>query len=707
MGSGIAAHLANLGFDVTLLDLTQASVESGFERARQARPPHFYVKETASNVRLGSIEHNLDWIAEADWVCEAIIERLDAKQSLFEAIEPHLRPDAMISTNTSGIEIALLAEGRSESFRERFMGTHFFNPPRYLKLLELIPNPDTLPPAVEAMTRFLEDRVGRRVVLAKDTPGFIANRFGMWSMFHAIHTAEKLDLSIEQVDAITGPFLGRPKSGSFRLNDLVGLDIMQDIGQNLVNRCPNDPHCGNFRSPRSMVTLLERGWIGEKSGQGYYRREGREFVALDFRTLAYRQRQDPDMSTLGPIMKLPLGERVRQALEMRNEIGEFLRNHLLPVLRYADYLAPEISYSVQDFDRVMKWGFGWEMGPFEMIDAIGHDVVGVRDEPYYRNAEVRGFDGAYISLPDEPQYKTVQDFEVIEVRDGFNVRDLGDGVSALCLTTKMGTINPSMIKDMIDLLKGDSIRRFVLTSEGRSYSAGFDLSFFIDRLNEGNVGAIDEALINLQTLGLMLAERPGVAAVYGHCLGAGLELAMNCSIVAAHPETQIGLPEAKVGLLPGGGGTALMRLRNQSSARTLADTALMLTLGTIASGPDEARRMGYLRGTDMTVYHPDRLITEAKELALTVQAEERPEWTKPEGPLVGMIDRLQEERKARGELSDHDELIGDKIKAVFAKTSSFDEALARERQEFLELCLRALTVARIRHMLDHGKPLRN
>ncbi|MBC8065487.1 MAG: 3-hydroxyacyl-CoA dehydrogenase, partial [Chlorobia bacterium] len=368
MGAGIAAHLANLGFRVSLLDVNRESATEGLARARAAKPPHFFVSERAHEIEVAGLRDGSDLIANADWVCEAIVEKLDIKRRLFSDIQGMVRADAMVSTNTSGLQIELLAEGMSESFRRRFMGTHFFNPPRYLKLLELIPTHDTDPIAIQAMTKFLEDRVARRVVLAKDTPGFIANRYGMWAMFHAIHIAEKLHLTIEQVDAITGPFLGRPRSGSFRLNDIVGLDIMKDIGANLIERCPSDPHMANYETPKSMEMLIAKGWIGDKVRQGYYRKEGKELLALNLQTFAYSQREEPDLPSLVELGRLPLGERVSKALESRDEVGEYLRHHLIPVLKYADYLKAEISHSVQDFDRVMMWGFGWQMGPFALID---------------------------------------------------------------------------------------------------------------------------------------------------------------------------------------------------------------------------------------------------------------------------------------------------------------------------------------------------
>ena len=708
MGSGIACHLANIGFDVSLLDLTAESVHEAFEKAKVARPPHLYVPETADRIRLGSIRDNLDWAAEADWVCEAIVEKMDAKRELFQRLDGLISPHAMITTNTSGLQIGLLAQGFSETFRSRFMGTHFFNPPRYLKLLELIPTDATDPEAVEAMTRFLEERVARRVVAAKDTPGFIANRFGMWAMIHAIHIAERLRLTVEQVDAITGPFLGRPRSASFRLNDIVGLDIMQDIAQNLYERCPSDPHRVWLETPRSMTTLLSRGWIGDKAGQGYYRKEGRELVALDLNTFSYRMKQDVEFTTLTALSKQPLGQRVSAALDLRDEAGEFLRHHLIPVLQYAHYLKEEISHNVLDFDRVMMWGFGWEQGPFAMIDSIGHERLGLPEGNFYRSGEVRDFSGVYVSVPQELDYRGVKDYPVIESRPEFNIRDLGDGISAICLTTKMGKLTPSLTGDLYTLFETRNFGRFVLTSEARSFCVGFDLEFFLAKALEEDYASIESTLVTLQNLTKLLNELPCVAAVFGHCLGGGMELAMSCSAVAVHAEAQLGLPEAKVGVIPAAGGTSMMRLRAQGGGiKALADLSIQLTMGQVSVNADDARKLGYLRSSDLTVYHPDRLITEAKALARQVDPVPLAPWIPTLGPLAGMIDRAQEERKARGEMSDYDETIGDKIKSIFSKSSSFEEALDRERGAFIDLIKHALTHARIKHMLESGKPLRN
>lgn len=706
MGSGIAAHLANIGFDVVLLDLTEQSVQDAFERARVARPPHFYVPQTANAIKLGSIADLEKYVPEADWVCEAIIEKMDAKRELFARLEPLLRADAMVSTNTSGLQIGLLAEGRGEDFRRRFLGTHFFNPPRYLKLLELVPTPDTSPEVVRDMTRFLEYEVARRVVVAKDTPGFIANRFGMWAMIQAVHVAERLHLSVEQVDAITGPFLGRPRSASFRLNDIVGLDIMRDIAQNLYERCPDDPYRENLRLPQSMQALLERGWIGEKAGQGYYRREGKELVVLDFQTMAYRDKRDVSLPALEALAKEPLGKRVAAALEFKDEAGEFLREHLLPILRYADYLKAEISHSVQDFDRVMRWGFGWEMGPFEMIDAIGPERVGIAEGPFYRGHEMRSFDGAWVSKRLEPQFRRLDNYTILEEHEHFNVRDLGQGVLAIALKTKMGVVGPRSLEELIAYIENED-RPFVYTSEARSFSAGFDLKFLLEQCEAGDWEGVEAGLVSLQRLGRLLSQKSAVAAVFGHCLGGGFEMALGCPVIAAHPEAQIGLPEAKVGLIPAGGGCVRMRILHQHDAKNLVEIARNLMLGAVSTNADEARRLGYLRETDVTVYNPDLLITTARDLALQTMPRPEPEWKEMAGPVGGMIDRMQEEMKARGEISDYDETIGDKIKAVFAKPTSFEEALEAERTEFRDLLHHALTIARIKHMLEHGKPLRN
>lgn len=708
MGSGIAAHLANIGFDVTLLDLTEESVRAAFDRAKAAKPPHFHIPQNAQKVRLGSVADNLAWAAEADWVCEAIVEKADLKRDLFEKLDAMIPESSMISTNTSGLEICLLAEGRSNSFRRRFVGTHFFNPPRYLKLLELIPTDGSDPAAVAAISEFLEEKVARRVVPAKDTPGFIANRFGMWSMFHAIHVAEKLRLSIEQVDAICGPFLGRPRSAAFRLNDIVGLDIMADIAKNLIERCNHDPHTTELATPQSMADLLGRGHLGAKTNAGYYKKEGRELLAYEFQTQAYRQIQDVRIPSLEVNAKEPFGERIANVLEARDEAGEFLRMHLVPVLQYANYLKEEISHSVLDFDRVMQWGFAWQHGPFEMIDLIGPEKIGVHDGPFYRDGQMRTFAGTFVPLPAEPQYAPIKTFPVVDTGDGFQIRSLADGVHAISLTTKMGTVNPALIKSLGGYLQGKEHERFVLTGESSHFSLGFDLNVFAELIDAGDWDGIEAHLAELQNLTIQMSRCRIVAAIHGYCLGAGAELALGCAQVVVHPEAMFGLPESKVGLIPGGSGTArLANLAQSGGAKGVVDVCTRVSQGFTSSNGEEARAAGFLRATDVVCYHPDRVLFEAAQRAKSVEPTALPEWSIPVGPVAGMIDKEQDNLKAKGDFSSHDELIADKVKHVFTKPASFEDALKWERSGFVELCKQGLTLARIRHMLESSKPLRN
>jgi 3-hydroxyacyl-CoA dehydrogenase len=708
MGSGIAAHLANIGFQVTLLDLTQDSVRHAFDRAKVARPPHFFIKQTADAIRLGSIEENLEWVAEADWVCEAIVEKLDAKRELYAKIEPYLSDDALISTNTSGLEIRLLIEGRSDSFKRRFVGTHFFNPPRYLKLLELIDTPETDPALIPVITEFLEKRCARRVVRAKDTPGFIANRYGMWSMYHAIHVTEKLQLSLETVDTITGPFLGRPRSASFRLNDIVGLDIMEDIAQNQMARCPDDPFIKALKTPRSVAHLVEIGNIGDKKGKGYYDRIGKEFYTLDLQTYAYRPRIEPSIPAVEDVAKRPLGERIRSLLASHSEAGEFLRLYLIPAMRYADYLKKEVSYSVQDFDRVMQWGFGWEKGPFQMIDEIGAEHFLEKNVRYFEGAtQLKVDETGYEPIPEEPYFKLLTDFPIVETRGNLVLRDLGDGVTNIEYTTKLGSVSPAVVEDLHSLLDEKPDGRYVLSQPGKNYSVGFDLNFFLEAIEAQDWEKIDQALIRLQTLGEKLEQTKIVAAVHGYALGGGLELAMSCPQAITTSDALIGLPESRVGLIPGGRGTVLSRLWSQDGVHFLAERIMRLTEGSTGSNAVELKSIGAMREHTKICFHPDLLLYEAKQLALTVEPRERADWKTVSRAILGMVDEAQNKKKSEGLMTDYDEHIGDLLKNMMVKAESYEQAVEWERDRFLQLCKRPETKLRIEHMLRTGKPLRN
>ena len=708
MGSGIAAHLANIGFQVSLLDATDESVRTCFDRAKVARPPHFYIKQTADSVRLGSIDKNLDWVSEADWVCEAIVEKLDVKKSLFEKLDGKIPEDSLISTNTSGLELGLLLEGRSESFKQRFVGTHFFNPPRYLKLLELIDTPFTDPALLPAITEFLEKRVAKRVVRAKDTPGFIANRFGMWSMFQAVHVAEKLQLSVETVDEITGPFLGRPKSASFRLNDMVGLDIMTDIADNQFHRCPDDPFIGTLLAPKSITKLRALGHIGNKTGKGYYERVGKEFMVLDLQTDAYRPQFPPDLKTISENAKKPLGERVRIALQAKDDVGEFLRLYLLPTFRYADYLKNEISFSVSDFDNVMKWGFGWQMGPFEMIDAIGSDLVFGKEKAFYNESKQLAVDETgFVIIPSQPEYRTLSDYRIVDQQGSLTFRDLGDSVTSIELNTKMGVVTPQAVEDLHEFLDLGRSGPFVLANSSRAFSVGFDLTFFLDSIDRGDWSAIENSLARLQSLGMKLGKAPVVSAIHGYALGGGLELAMNCRKVVAAVDANIGLPESKVGLLPGGRGVTMMRMRTQQSPQMAKEAVVNLTEGYMATNAVEAKVHGYLTDGDEICFHPDLLITQAKEAALSAKARPDAEFRALAPHVNGLIEEATTSKFKDGTLTAYDEFLSSQLRFIFTKSTSIEDAERLERERFLLLCQRSETKARIAHMLEFGKPMKN
>lgn len=707
MGAGIAAHLHNLGFSVTLLDSSQQAVLDGLNRAKQAHPPAFFIPDRAGEIRLGNTLDHLEWAAECDWVCEAIIEKAEAKKHLYHRLDSVLGSSTFVTTNTSGLEIKMLAEDRSDRFRHKFVGAHFFNPPRYLKLLELIPTDETDRRHFEQLRKFFEDRVGRRVVVAKDTPGFIANRFGMWSIFHAVHTAEKLQLRVEQVDAITGKFLGRPSSATFRLCDIVGIDIMRDIAANLLARCPDDPYISALNSPDSLHGLLARHWIGQKTGQGFYRQESSEYLALEMTTFAYRPQREADLPSLLLLRDLPLGRRIAEALKLRDEVGEYLRLYLLPCLRYADWLKDKVSHSVEEFDRVMEWGFGWEMGPFRLLDAIGHEPFGIDPEPFYKTSKQRSFAGKYVALPKEPEFAPLSSYKIVGKGKNFVLRDLGEAVTAVCTTTKLGVVTPELVDELISLFESTKINRFVLTSESPSFSVGYDLNVFQSAITTHEFGRIQQALLHLSRLGALLERRQGVAALKGYALGGGFELALSCPHIVADAETKIGLPEAKVGLIPGGRGLALTRAYNQFTARRLCDVAESVIAGEISNNAEHARHLGYLRPTDVTSFHPDRLIFTARELALKAVPVVHPSWTLLEGPLAGMIDRMIEQNRHTGRFTEYDAALGQEVKQIYVRSGGFDEAVERERERFMALCHNPFTQARIRYMIEHNRPLRN
>lgn len=708
MGAGIAAHLANCGLHVTLIDLTLESAASGFDRALNVKPPHFMTTEVSTAVRLVGMESLEEAVQSAEWVCEAIVEKLDLKKSLFDRLSQCLLGSTLLSTNTSGLQLEMLAAGLPTHIRQRLVGVHFFNPPRYLKLIELISTPETSPEVISSFTQLLELQLGKRVVRAKDTPGFIANRFGMWSLFQAIHTAEKLGLTIEETDSITGPFIGRPRSGTFRLADVIGLDVMNDIAKNLQARCNHDPLTKALDLPDSMAALLERGWLGNKTGHGYYRKQGKDILCLDFSRLTYRPLLETKFSTIDSVRKAPLKERILAGLSANDQVGEFLREHLIPSLAYANSIRAEVSFSPIDFDRVMQWGFGWEVGPFEMIDLIGAEKCGINTKPFYEVSTMLNNDAAsYSPIPAEIEFLQLKDLQKLSSKSSLDLYDGGDPVNVIAIKTKMGSITPELCSEIRETLDEGPNKSFVLTSNQPAFSVGYDLKVFLRAIESGDFESIDENLISLQRLGELLAKRSVVTAISGYGLGGGLELAISSAKIVVHSEAKLGFPEARVGLLPGGRGTTLLRMRHQNLAKDAANAATLLTSGVIFENALQAKQAGILRETDQIEFNPDRILTLAIQIAKEGFTASQPVWKPIDGPLAGIIDQQLAQKKAKGEFSAHDVLIGEAIKQVFAKSSGYEDALEKERKGFLDLCHHALTLARIKAMLENGKPLRN
>ncbi len=710
MGAGIAAHLANLDFEVKLFDIDTKAAKKGLANMMAAKPAHLYAPDKAKNISCYSLIEDLNELSDADWICEAVFEKFEVKTDVYRRIAPYISSTCMFSTNTSGLEINLLAEKMPHDLKKRFMGVHFFNPPRYLKLIELIPTQFTSRIEIDKMTRFLEKKVGRRVVLAKDTPGFIANRFGMWSMYRAVELAENLMLSVEEVDYLTGPLIGRPKSASFRLNDIVGLDIMEDIAQNIISRCPKDPYIETFNNVKSIKALIEKGWIGNKKKAGYYKKRGEDLYYLDLKRIRYKSIEKPTHKDIQLLLKLTLKDRMPRLLEIDHRYGEFFKEYLTSSLKYANYLKEEISHSISDFDEIMQWGFGWEAGPFQMIDMIGPGKILASNKLFYQHQTILNFSGKYVPKTTKDDYKTIDEYPLIKKSLGFNIRELDSGVKAIALTSKMGVLNPDMCKRLREVLEVSPVGcKWVLCSESQAFSAGFNLEFFLTNAKEKKWSVINNGLKELQKLSMALQKKRVVAAVHGYCLGAGLEIASACHKILLHPEAKLGFPEINVGLLPAGAGTSRMRIWYQSDITKLKSIALQIIRGAITKNGYDGYGAGYIRKTDTILTHPDTLISEAiyHSLHSDYYDLDLKNWENFQKKEISNIKNDIEEVCEKEDISPYSIEISDKILQIFFDAHSWDEALSLERELFIQLLQNSKSIDRIYHMLRTGKYLNN
>jgi 3-hydroxyacyl-CoA dehydrogenase len=705
MGAQIAAHFANAGIPSLLLDVTREVAREGLERAKALKPDPFFTPTTHSLIRTGGIDDDLQAVAECDWILEAIVERLDAKQSLFARVETHRKPDAIVSSNTSGIPISALAEGRSNGFRQHFLGTHFFNPPRYLHLLEVIPTPDTDPSVVDAVVAFADRRLGKGVVVAKDTPNFIANRIGLFGVMQLFRALASGDYTIEEIDAITGPAIGRPKSATFRTMDIAGIDVLAHVSRNLAERLDSEADRSVFELPPLVVELVKRGWVGAKAGQGFYQKAADgEILTLDPSSMEYRPKQSVRLSALDAARSIEnVGERIRTLVGGKDKVGQLLRDTLVPTLEYAERVAPEIAHDRADIDNAIRWGFGWELGPFETLQYLRQDSA--RTTP-------------------------LRSKNVVKKNAGASLIDLGDGVLSVEFHSKMNAIGGDTIQMLQAGVKEASANfvALVVANDAVNFSAGANLMLLLLEAHEGNWDDVDMMIRAFQgaTMALKYADVPVIAAPAGLTLGGGCEIALHADRVHAAAEAYIGLVEVGVGLIPAGGGTKEMLARAMEAAPPTADPLPLVqrvfeTIGfakVSTSGPD-ARRLGYLRDVDDISMNRERLTEDAKALALS----RVPEYVRPQpraairvgGRSLFAALKLGIHLAWRGgRISEHDALIGRKLAWILAggdlphaATVTEQQLLDLEREAFLSLCGERKTQERIAHTLKTGKPLRN
>ncbi len=761
MGAAIAAQLVNAGVPTLLLDVPGpdpadrlAPARAGLERARKARPAAFMDADPAAQdalLTLGNTGDDLGQLAHVDWVVEAIIERPEAKHALWERVHAAAGPHTIFCSNSSGIPMHVQSEGRSADFKSRFLGAHFYNPPRWLYLLELIPTPDTSPEALETVRAFGDRVLGKGIVIAHDVPGFIGNRIGVYALLHAARTMEAMDLPPEVVDALTGPILGRPKSATLRTLDAVGLDVLAYISEDLTRALGGRE---DFSPPASLRALLDRGDRGEKSGRGYYQRvknpaDGSSTIlALNRQTMTYEDRR-ADLPELRDVARLKTpAERTRALLALPGPAGEFTRRTIYEMLRFAADRYPEVAANVADIDNALRWGFGWELGPFELIDALGLEQVagwiedtGAVVPPLLAEHRATG-QPFYPPAPAHPEPDPAGPLILKDLRrdpartlaanGAAALVDLGDGVLGLEFTSKANAVNAdvyALAERAKEVVNGRGLLGLVIGNQGRWFSAGADLGALLADCRAGDRDKVSAMIAGFQrmTTGLRAAPFPVVCAPFGMTLGGGCETMLYSDFVQADAELTTGLVEHNVGLMPSAGGTTEMLARFQ--AQTPADPFLaaerawdLITSRRVTTSAHEARRLGYLRATDAISLNKRRVLGDAKEALLALAANAAgytppPPRTLPATGADGYA-RLRErsrQRQSAGAMTAYDAHLADELARILTGggpgTPAGDLPEARflelEREVFIGLCFRPETQARIEHTLKTGKPLRN
>jgi 3-hydroxyacyl-CoA dehydrogenase len=758
MGARIAAHFANAGIPSVLLDIVlpnqpnrNAAALKGLESVAKLRPGGFFVNDSAALITPGNFDDDLAKVADCDWIIEAVAENLEIKRGLWKKVEALRQPHAIVSTNTSGIPLHKIAEGFSEAFRKHFLGTHFFNPPRYMHLVELIPLPDTSHEVMEFVSKFCERRLGKGVVPCKDTPNFIANRIG--SFFGA--TVQKItiegDYTVEEVDLITGPLIGLPNSGSFRLLDIVGLDVWSSVGTNLYHAVPDDPWRERFLMPEFHTKMTERGWLGEKSGQGFYKRVGKEkeIHAIDLHTFEYH----PAVKVKFPAAEAArniedLTERLRVLVAGTDRVGTFLWKLYSDLFLYSAERVPEIADEIFQIDRAMRWGYANKLGPFELWDALGFQNVCKRLESdgrtlpeNVRTMVKQGAESLYLwSIKGKQAHKEYFDFaaagykplhernslsdlkragNLVKSNAGASLIDLGDGVVCLEFHSKMNSLGEDqigMIYSGISELE-KNFEAMVIANQGENFSVGANLMLVLLGAQEGEWDELNAGIHRFQqaNMALKYAPKPVVAAPFSRALGGGCEISLHCTRIQASAETYIGLVEVGVGVIPGAGGTKEMILRLQDARKAFE----LIGMAKVSSSAEDARQLGFLTRADRISMNPDLLIDDAKDLALSLVKDYQPGVPRTDVKVSGesafaMLKLGAWTLRQGGYISDYDVVVAEKLANVLSGGRLTGEQLVSEqylldleREAFLSLCGNPKTQERMQFMLKTGKPLRN
>lgn len=779
MGGGIAAHLANIGIQVVLLDivppdLSEAEkddpaarnriVNSLFDRMAKARPANLARKDRADLITIGNVEDDFDKLADVDWIIEVIIEQLQPKKDLMARIEAVRKPGCIISSNTSGIPIHQIAEDCSDEVKAHFLGTHFFNPPRYLKLLEIIPTDETAPEVVEFFKKFGSEVLGKGVVVCKDTPNFIGNRFFSVAASQAIEYAFANGYTISEVDAITGPLIGRPKSATFRLMDLVGLDIMGHVNSNLYTAVPHDPFRETLQPEKTtavMNQMIANKWLGNKTGQGFYRKtmvDGqREFWTINPDTLEYEAPDKPRFDSVGATRKIEdLGERLRKLLEFDDRAATYVRDTLYFMLSYAAYVVPEIAYKLSDVDDAMRWGFAHEAGPFQIWDLLGvaetvakMEAAGLEVADWVKEMLAAGHDSFYkdggcYDFVDKVYATAVPDKNVLLVSDLYaagkevernmsaSILDMGDGVALLEFHSKMNAIDQDII-DMgniaLERLNTD-FDALVIGNNGPHFSVGANLFAIGAAAAQGMWDQVEAMLKAGQQMVMNMrhAPKPVVTAPHQRVLGGGVEVTMHSWATVADHETYMGLVEVGVGIIPGWGGckellrrkvNPVMRSQNADVLPVLQEVFEQVAMAKVGLSAWEDKELGYLRPDDLIVMDSDHRLVKAKEkaLALVRTGAKPPEMEKVYAAGRDALYALHLGLQTfvwGGWASEHDAKIGKKLAFVLCGGDLSAPAwvdpwyiLDLEREALLSLAGEEKTQARVMHMLQTGKPLRN